>query len=931
MERQMFRDGGVAFPDYSGDGQVTQKDILMGRGVLPRPMQEGGEPTMPPMPPDMGMPASAPPVVPQGPVGDLETAALSGASNLDPAVMESMLADAAANFGNLDNAEDFEQVMNMMRGDQATIQDRREELAGIVGMEDAAQTPESVLTLVQPVVMIAASEQGIGSLPAETMGMDTPVEGAMAEGIMSTVDLGSEGPVPENFRDGGAVEVQGFEPGGAVLPSQANPAMGSRLGQLFKEQQGVYQSILQPAQQERSYNEQKRLTEAQMLFDIANLGLGLATPGSRNMSPVQRLAEVAQEQQFFGKIGQRSQGLLDLKREQEKQEQAMDLAALQAASGLYSAERSAALTRSAAGDKDIGDIYKVTIMDEKGQPIEYTGPLTRNKYDEYVKKYGAENITITEIPTSTSSTVQKAENFLVNGRVVPAIPGTQKYLDLTAAEAPRINALSPDMVFDTRQVTLTADVTIGGKTYPEGSSPNLTKIELAAIPADSYTAYEPPITERDIFQKFGISSDSFNNLSEIDKRVLLGLPGVTDEDYFNKFGMEKDAFMALPEETRAKLVGLGPNIEIQNVDGKVIRFDKESGEGEVIYISDALELRQVDGELVGFNPKTNSVTKLYGEKDDDIKPDYRILYDTRNKKETIIDLSTEAGKAALALANLDNNNSGTTVVQLRNVPTQQTTSAKAFAVPGVGNVLSYDNGRTYLDTNGKVQQIPTDASPLSDENAFRIAKSLRIQAAAGKQLAEMDEQLGLVVRGGTNESPELVPAADQALVRDAMEAARKGTGPYAGIQVFLDRTFAGAIPAAREAFQDTQANRQFLRGLVILGRSALVVNPRFPVAEMERVSGLFPDPDSGAFFANPETEANKLVELKNLALSQKRQNLQALSQGVDDQSIQSQIISNNFEIDRLLFLLDAVPTQVGPTVDQDTVESLRSVIQSNRN
>ena len=34
MNRQMFRQGGAAFPDLSGDGQVTQKDILMGRGVI---------------------------------------------------------------------------------------------------------------------------------------------------------------------------------------------------------------------------------------------------------------------------------------------------------------------------------------------------------------------------------------------------------------------------------------------------------------------------------------------------------------------------------------------------------------------------------------------------------------------------------------------------------------------------------------------------------------------------------------------------------------------------------------------------------------------------------------------------------------------------------------------------------------------------------
>jgi hypothetical protein len=41
MARQMFAKGGAAFPDLSGDGKVTQKDILMGRGVLP--MAEGGD------------------------------------------------------------------------------------------------------------------------------------------------------------------------------------------------------------------------------------------------------------------------------------------------------------------------------------------------------------------------------------------------------------------------------------------------------------------------------------------------------------------------------------------------------------------------------------------------------------------------------------------------------------------------------------------------------------------------------------------------------------------------------------------------------------------------------------------------------------------------------------------------------------------------
>tara|TARA_R100000406_G_scaffold189_1_gene211 strand:+ start:3387 stop:3593 length:207 start_codon:yes stop_codon:yes gene_type:complete len=32
--RTRFKSGGGNFPDLSGDGKVTQKDILMGRGVV---------------------------------------------------------------------------------------------------------------------------------------------------------------------------------------------------------------------------------------------------------------------------------------------------------------------------------------------------------------------------------------------------------------------------------------------------------------------------------------------------------------------------------------------------------------------------------------------------------------------------------------------------------------------------------------------------------------------------------------------------------------------------------------------------------------------------------------------------------------------------------------------------------------------------------
>ena len=42
MPRAMYKKGGKSFPDLSGDGKVTMKDVLMGRGVIKRPNKKGG-------------------------------------------------------------------------------------------------------------------------------------------------------------------------------------------------------------------------------------------------------------------------------------------------------------------------------------------------------------------------------------------------------------------------------------------------------------------------------------------------------------------------------------------------------------------------------------------------------------------------------------------------------------------------------------------------------------------------------------------------------------------------------------------------------------------------------------------------------------------------------------------------------------------------
>ncbi len=127
---------------------------------------------------------SRPTARPAMPAGGQEELAQAANSALDRGIT-GVMANMARG---VKDAENYEQAMNAFRGDEQPISARREELGGIVGMKDAKKTPESVLTLVQPVMEMRGMRQrtsvdeGIGQIAQRAM--DTPVEGAMAGGIM---------------------------------------------------------------------------------------------------------------------------------------------------------------------------------------------------------------------------------------------------------------------------------------------------------------------------------------------------------------------------------------------------------------------------------------------------------------------------------------------------------------------------------------------------------------------------------------------------------------------------------------------------------------------------------------------------------------------------------------------------------------------------
>ena len=82
----------------------------------------------------------------------------------------------------VESATGFREIMNAVWDDDADIEAYRARLAEVVGPDDAARTPDSVLALVQPTLQIAQLDQGIGALMQQELA-EVGGEGAMGGGI----------------------------------------------------------------------------------------------------------------------------------------------------------------------------------------------------------------------------------------------------------------------------------------------------------------------------------------------------------------------------------------------------------------------------------------------------------------------------------------------------------------------------------------------------------------------------------------------------------------------------------------------------------------------------------------------------------------------------------------------------------------------------
>jgi hypothetical protein len=375
--------------------------------VYQRPLfRQAGGPAQP-MPSDM-MPPQAPPMSGQD-MAMVEQAQQQGmmqGQDIGAQYAQQMMQQ-------VDQAESAEDLINALRGNQKSLEARRQELGSFVGMEDASATPESVLAMVQPVIMMTeegAMDSGIGELMQSMVG-DVVMSDEMGQGVGGLMAAGvPEAPAPQNFRQGGAV--QNYALGGpALMPSAFAPmleedqtslsqmrpvaelpaeteapveqptAPASRLSDLLTSEtlmggggiKGYYNEML-PLFQDilGSTESQKDYGQGQTYFDIAKSGLALAS----GVDPTtgQNMAGRSFASQLASAAAPALTGLQERAGEQRQLDQSIKTAALEQALKRSDAETSFGqdllLARIAAAAKgsDKGLDERV-VLDSEGNEI----------------------------------------------------------------------------------------------------------------------------------------------------------------------------------------------------------------------------------------------------------------------------------------------------------------------------------------------------------------------------------------------------------------------------------------------------------------------------------------------------------------------------------------------------------------------------------
>ena len=267
-------------------------------------MANGGMPMMPP--PPMGPPPGGPPPMGPPPMGG-PPPSMGPPPMGGPPPLEGIEAAFAQQMSQkVDSAGNTEQLIDAIRGNDKPIQARYDELSQYVGQQDAHQTPETVLALVQPTFLM--TEQGVMESGIEQLLQQIPPTGDPAMGgppPMAPPPMGGPPPMgpppmgpppmgpppmgpPPTDQGVGALLGPGMTPpppppqmmaavGGAVKKLQEG---GGDLKTWYEEDYQTIKDIMAPTKG------QQRLARSQLFFDAARAGLNLAANRDSQGNPL---------------------------------------------------------------------------------------------------------------------------------------------------------------------------------------------------------------------------------------------------------------------------------------------------------------------------------------------------------------------------------------------------------------------------------------------------------------------------------------------------------------------------------------------------------------------------------------------------------------------------------------------------------------------
>jgi hypothetical protein len=719
----------------------------------------------------------------------------------------------------------------------------------------------------------------------------------------------------------------------SLMPQTAPTPAVPTLQDEFKTRRDTYRGILgDPA-------EQRNLTQAQMLFDIANTALAFSTAGSRpGMSPAERLAEAAVETKLFPTIAARSAA-------QQEQQQKFDLAALQSAETSLSAKQKAASDYQEALLKQKPDLYMVTMPGKKPRPVDgstqfgrnilATATLTDGARVEGLSTFGSAGSKITtETRVATKPLTIRGQNIPV-GETFEATDAEASKLDQTAFtkfEAGDRTTKPYTALFDL--TTPDGRVVRKGQQFQATSSqvldmdPNIFE-EFAK--ENNYTS-EPrlalkPLTIRGqpvpAGAQFNASDEEIKDLSATLFRDFKEADFAT-EQYVVQKPITVDGKEYLPGEsirlTNTQVAGLDDATAVLGYE-QASKQSAYTPKKEFVYNGRTYS----PGQQLSLMP--SQVAQIQKENGLDVLEEFDTETGLVQDNYLLSDAFTlDDGKSLLpnqvvSLNQLQANQVPRNSIQkLRGTPTFTNyyfpvgpRAGETYQVKQIGDKLfDLTEGGALVDFSKPMYKGSLEMGENVTAADLKLIESQRKYGE--KAEAESQKLLGARVAEQVTATPNVIlssgrppNSADARLVYDMMTYMEIGSGPYSALRRALDDVFGGLSPfKGTQFFKESQKANDYIRFVDITYRVSAAQNPKLAEGEQVRLEPLGLTPDD--IFSNPETGKDKLIRMKRSTQEKLAFNYKMLSEdGISDSTIRRQLEVQNLSLLALLHMLEGVP------------------------